>query len=993
MSDKTTPIVNVNLYVYHWNIDDENGIIFIYCMNEQNETAVIQVDDFTPYLYIELPDTIDWTESKWMSLANQFRQYSPVLTTFMMKEKLYGAHVQKKNDKYQRTLFPYLFMSFQTKEQLNKFTYILRRPVYVPALSQKVKLTPHEHNATPIVQLTSIRDLPTAGWIHVKNTTDIPYDHMDRNNRTKHEYHVSWKQLSPVTDPNVLCKSIKPKILSFDMEANSSNPNSMPNINKDSDKIFCIGCVMCYQGDTIDKYQRYILSLKKPDATRLQQDREDEQDNKEKSSDTNLITFKSEGDMIDGFADFIMEHDPQIIIGYNIFGWDIPYLIGRMKLTFAMNMYKHGYLTGQTAKTTVIKWSSSANRNQSFTYLDAFGRLYIDILPVIRSDYRFNNYRLNTIATELLGQGKDPLTPKGIFKCYQIGSPITMSIVCKYCVQDSYVTLRLFEHLQCWFGLTEKAKTWNVPILAVHTQGQQFKMFCQVYKYTLEHNIVVEKDAYKCDEDETYTGAIVIEPIPGMYYDVAPLDFNSLYPNTIIAYNLDYSTLVSDEKIPDEDCHVFDWEDHMGCCHDPEKKQSKTKKIICAKRHYRFLKEPKGVLPTLLTNLIQKRKDVKKELKGVEGKIKEYKKQAHLTEEERNILHALESLSIILDKRQLAYKISANSMYGATGVRRGYLPCMPVAMCTTAGGRASLKKAAKALTDQFNAELVYGDTDSCYVHFKGLTDSKEIWDRAIEVEAQVSRLFPPPMKIEFEQHIYKKFYILTKKRYMWQECGRDGILDEEIGKKGVMLARRDNSPCIRNIYKNMMLDIFHGLSKDEVLYNIVKGINEIYCHKFPLKDFVITKSVRENDEYKLRALHEDPVKREKQLRAKGVSSDEEYYAKSLPAVAQLAERMRQRGTPVPGGSRVEYIVTTMAGPKGKQYDKIEEYAYVQLHPTILKYDPNYYCKLLINPVDQVLTVSFKLDDFMKYHHKLRVIKYNCLEQLKQMFLSNVVIDE
>ena len=227
----------------------------------------------------------------------------------------------------------------------------------------------------------------------------------------------------------------------------------------------------------------------------------------------------------------------------------------------------------------------------------------------------------------------------------------------------------------------------------LYTQGQQIKVFAQVYKKCYNDNIVVENEGYDVKDDEHYTGAHVFDPIPGMYEKVVPFDFSSLYPTTIIAFNIDYSTLVDDESIPDNECHVIEWEDHIGCEHDTTIRATKPKYIMCTKRKYRFLKEPMGIIPTLLTNLLNARAKTKREIKDLKNKKSQN-----------------ETLLTTLDKRQQAFKVSANSMYGAMGVRRGFLPFPPGAMCTTAMGRKSLEKAAKILQEKFKGKLVYGDS-------------------------------------------------------------------------------------------------------------------------------------------------------------------------------------------------------------------------------------------------------------------------------------------
>ena len=216
-----------------------------------------------------------------------------------------------------------------------------------------------------------------------------------------------------------------------------------------------------------------------------------------------------------------------------------------------------------------------------------------------------------------------------------------------------------------------------------------------------------------------------------------------LYPTTIIAYNIDYHTWVPDDSnIPDSKCHVMEWHDHVGCEHDPKvirKKQltdyitveqEKIKKLrekrnktsgalakkelmneinelveqlkpytneraeisktiakmpMCEHRRYRFLKEPKGVVPTVIQNLLAARKHTRKvDMKKCKDEIKRL--QCEECEEDLDnseLIKEQEALIDVLDKRQLSYKVSCNSMYGIMGVRKGYLPFMPGAMCTT----------------------------------------------------------------------------------------------------------------------------------------------------------------------------------------------------------------------------------------------------------------------------------------------------------------------
>ena len=221
-------------------------------------------------------------------------------------------------------------------------------------------------------------------------------------------------------------------------------------------------------------------------------------------------------------------------------------MIDRSKRAFCFDFNKHGFINAH-AKEKTIKWSSSAYGNQTFQYLDAEGRLYVDLLPLVKRDYKMDNYKLKTISTFFIGETKDPLSVKGIFKCYRIGINKTngvydkqakkaMAIVGKYCVQDSALVIQLFNKLQTWVGLCEMAKTCNVPMFYLYTQGQQIKVYSQLYKFCMYNDFVVEKDGYIPKENEHYVGATVFEPIPGVYDRVCPFDFKSLYPKVSISF-------------------------------------------------------------------------------------------------------------------------------------------------------------------------------------------------------------------------------------------------------------------------------------------------------------------------------------------------------------------------------------------------------------------------------------------------------------------------
>jgi len=1243
----------MEVFPYSWSTYEEYGCLKlrIFGLNKNNESVFILIEDFQPYLYLELPyiQNLNWGEakSKVQAISNKIDEicgkFKPVERKFELKKKLYYA--KKHTDKLgnlEDNLYPFLKCYFKSSTDLKQFSYKMKIPLTVSGVG-KIQLKTHESEANPVLQFMCMKNLKPASWFKFAGFKIDKED--DKTSSCAYEYIASWKNFIPV-DKNIVASPI---IMGFDIEVNSSNPNITPQVNMQEDKIFQISCVVCCNGDKEENYSKYILSLgknKKGEYVDLLPEKVGE--------DIEIRMFDTEADLLMGFNEIINSVNPHIICGYNIFGFDIPYICGRTKLNAITSMFNQlSFVKGIPSKEVKIEWSSSAFKNQNFTYLDAPGRLWIDMLPIIQRDYKLENYKLKTVSdfflgcvdpstpillwngfTKLakdivvgdeligddgekrtvkelckgtddmyeikqnssdsyivnsehtltlkvsehlsiywsdlklqwevdyldrnkmmiikksfpiknfnfskeiayeeilkftstidsnniidikikdyfnlqkslrdklkgfksgiinwnkqdvpinpyifgiwLGDGdgdgrgfttndkeilnkweewcnnnnsyvthikrynyrirdnsfkitgkryastfknilrkynlfnnkhipsfylindketrlqvlaglidtdghvsgsegvitqvrkelsenilylvrslgfsaklktrktswtwknekkysityevrfsgngiediptilphkkfqarrqkkdplvtsisvknigkgdyvgwsldgnkrfllgdftvthnctKDPLTHKGIFKCYRMFTPESLSIVGKYCVKDSELVVKLFEKLQIWIGLTEMSNTCNTPIFTLFTQGQQIKIFSQVYKKCMEDNFVIDKDSFIANENDHFTGAYVFTPVPGLYDMVVSFDFSSLYPSTIIAYNIDYSTLVLDEKIPDEKCHIFEWEDHFNCqC--PDTKVVKAKKIvICKKNRFRFLKEPMGIIPTLLTNLIDARKKAKKEME----KLKEIVDEMKGEDKEQ-----AERMITVFDKRQLAYKVSCNSMYGGMGVKRGYLPFLPGAMCTTARGRQSIEKAAKFLVENYRANLIYGDTDSCYISFPQFTtekDAKNLDMFCRQVEEETSSLFPRPMKFAYEEAIYWRYLILSKKRYMALKCDINGKVKDKIEKRGVLLSRRDNSAFSREFYSKVIMKTFYKEKfetivhtiRDEIDRLLIPTITEesqrISSNSLTAKDLSISKSIGDIKDYKIKPLPDE----------------------------------------------------------------------------------------------------------------------------------------
>jgi DNA polymerase elongation subunit (family B) len=577
----------------------------------------------------------------------------------------------------------------------------------------------------------------------------------------------------------------------------------------------------------------------------------------------------------------------------------------------------------------------------------------------------FNTFNLKIISKKYIGKQK----------VYDIEVSNTHSflangIVVHNCVQDSRLVFQLYEKMLTWVGICEMASICNVPIPYLYTRGQQIKVYSQIYKYCTNNDIVVQRNMYTPTGD--YVGATVFNCDPGLYENVVTFDFMSLYPTIIIAFNIDYSTFVKPEdydKIPLEDCHEFEWEDHLNCHHDDNPTKDK-KKHICAKRHFRFVKSPKGVVPTILQNLLDARKHTRNLMKDPDIE---------------------ESYSNILDKRQLSLKVCANSAYGCFGIQKGMLPLDAGAMSITYLGRKYINVAALQMKNTFRGTQVGGDTDSVFIQFNHTKSTEELWDYCLEVQKAIAVCFPPPMKLEFEGKIYKKLLLLSKKRYMAILCERDGKEKKDMQNKGSLLVRRDSCKFIKGIYSTIIQEIFDGMPMDNILTMIEDYVLKMFQRQYSYNDFTNTKSLKNDVDYKFPPLPDDEDERKIILGQMRLTLSQ-YYQK-LPAHVQLARKMRKRGHIAEAGSRIEYLITNLYSPEEKQCLKIEDLAYFKKHRDVLRLDYIFYLNKLVKPMDDLLNIILKKKgNLVKKIYDKYYRKYKMCREIEYIFGTEIIIE-
>lgn len=868
--------------------DDSEGL-HLWCLDRESIPIHILVKGTPIYMYIELPETPmvnKWNEDSVDLLFDDFKRTHGRCAPFMMeyteRQKIYYYMGDYK--------VPMARLFFRTVKDMNICSYRLKKTQDYDNFGN-MNFRIFEKDISIKRKVFTIQKTRYCQWFTIDQFREIPIGHKDRmatggseGRRIREVILDDYTNIQPIDPKDSKTWATHPRVLSFDIETYSDNHHSLPDRQNPNHVIYMISCLFQVTGDKSTREKYVIVSEDCHDI-----------------EGATIYRAQNEEELILLFLDLIEKLDPEIMMGYNIFGYDYPYIDARF------SMRRESYepcsrLIGYIPEMTSMEWASGAYGKQVISYLQMPGRISIDMLPLIRRDYKFDKYTLDFVAGELLGSSKHDVTALQMFKAYESKCIDQMTRVTKYCIQDSDLVIDLYEKMNVWIGLVEMANIVGVEIMDLITRGQQIRCVSQIYNMTHMMKIVINsRDAIEID----YKGGQVEDPIKGLHEFVLSVDFSSLYPSIMRAYNICYTTLIPsiyvDEYDPEE-LNTIDVGDGIK---------------------YHFIKDHirKGVLPQLVENLVNERNAVRKEMGQIEKQIKTLRSDPEDLISKADLIKQLELTNIVLNKRQLGLKVSANSMYGFLGVRKGgKLPLMEAAVSITAKGRQLITEVNDYLKKEFDATIVYGDTDSSMVSIPALKEAKdaEMWGHRLAesisgtpevrdengniVKEAKAGLFPPPLKVEFENAM--RFLAIAKKKYAALLYDGNGNFklektgEEKIYKRGIVIARRDNFPYIRKRYTQILRAILQRKPIEYTFKIIWESVREILSGKLPAKgNFTYIRGL--GQEYK----------------------SETYFMKVF------SDELARMCHPVAAGDRLEYVIVKAepGTPLGRRMRLLEMY--------------------------------------------------------------------
>lgn len=746
------------------------------------------------------------------------------------------------------------------------------------------KYNVYESNLDPVLRLMHRTGIQSTGWLDTGNAcvrADLAEVDIDL-------WCNDWSTLTPV-DRDDIAPFV---VASFDIECHSST-GKFPDATVPEDVCFQIAVSLCTFGSD-EPYEKVCFCYKKTDGPDVQ-------------------SFNTERDMLMAFHTYLHDKSIDILTGWNIFGFDLDYIYKRVAKTgCGTDFYKLGRLKNTESHIIQKKLSSSALGDNTLKLLPMPGRFVFDMFHEIKRGYKLDSYSLNNVSKLYIGDQKIDMAPKEMFARYREGDAIKLGEVAEYCIKDTLLPHKIMKKLCTLLNLLEMAKATWVPLCFLVERGQQIKVFSQLTKKARELGYMVPTIKYGTVSEDPYEGATVLEAQKGAYYTpITALDFEALYPSIMTAHNLCYSTYVMDMatygNIPGITYETFTIGD----------------------RTYTFAQDVPSLLPSILTELKQFRKKAKKDMAGATGAMKD-----------------------VYNGKQLAYKVSMNSVYGFTGAGKGILPCVPIASTTTCRGREMIEETKNYVEANFpGAKVRYGDTDSVMVEFDvgGRTGEEAIkysWEVGERAADACSALFKKPNNLELEK-VYWPYFLYSKKRYaakLWTK-GKDGNMHMDyIDVKGIQLVRRDNTPHVREVCKELLDVVLTSNDPGPPRALARQRARELLSGEVPNDKLILSQGL--SDTYK--------------VNGKNVSVTSSQSIEINQAHVQVVNKMRQRkpGSEPQSGDRVPYLLTRTDNPNAKAFEKSEDPRFVEEYNVPIDYH-YYFMNKFLNPVCDLLEPLFE----------------------------------
>ncbi len=542
-----------------------------------------------------------------------------------------------------------------------------------------------------------------------------------------------------------------PELRSMAFDIETYNPQGVPRENKDP------VIMISYAGT-----ERGVLTTKQ-------------------SKNDYVKKFDSEKEILEQFCKVVRENDPDVLFGYNSANFDIPYLQARAaKLNTKLDLGRFGERTREL-KRGMVKG------------MEVGGRVHVDLYPIARlfgfiGVIKAQRFTLDAVAKEVLGKGKEDVKHEEIWQLWDNDGIDKLS---KYSMIDAEITEDLgkrFLPLEVEVSSVSKMPLFQTTMSTSGQLVESLLMFSASNRNMIIPPRPIGDTIYE-RLNAPIQGAFVKLPEPGIYTNMAVLDFRGLYPSIIVSYNIDPGTLIEEGEGVES----------------PTGAKFSTKEV--------------GLVPGVLDYLVDRRSKIKQEIKKLDKSSQEY---------------------TIMSARSQALKILSNSFYGYLGYARSRWYSRPCAESVTAWGRKHISETIE-MAEKSGFQVLYADTDSVFLIYKDKESVMKFMD-------DVNNVLPEKMELELEG-FYPRGVFVSKKgagergaKKKYALLGEDGT----IKIRGFELVRRDWSKIAKETQRAVLEAILIDGSKEKAVKIVRATIENLQAGKVPLEMLSISTQINKD---------------------------------------------------------------------------------------------------------------------------------------------------
>lgn len=541
-------------------------------------------------------------------------------------------------------------------------------------------------------------------------------------------------------------------------------------------------------------------------------------------SETDIRCFYSEKAMVAELVSAVDTFDPDILGGYEMNSSSWGYLVERFRVSYDMNLLPR-------LSRSYYKSNGKFGDRWGYTHTSVIkinGRHLLNVWRLLRSELSLTSYSLENVCFHLLHRPLPRFSNLVLSNWCQSGEIGHLLMFCQYFVHRLELILQIMDMQEFIIRNIEQLRLIGVDFYSNFYRGSQFKVESILLRIAKEENMLLESPSKLQVHNMRALEVIplIMEPDSNFYKSpLVVLDFQSLYPSIMIAYNYCYSTLVGKVEGFEQKKNPTGTMTHLKLPRGIIELLWKNDGLHISPNGYMFVsaKFRKSVLSRMLSEILNMRINVR----AVAAAFKNDHQLAKLCH-----------------SKQLALKLIANVTYGyASASFSGRMPNTDIADAIVATGREIMTKSIEMIeSSHYGAKVVYGDTDSLFVYFPGR--SKEDAFKFGKVLAEeVSQFMPDPVKLKFEK-VYHPCVLLAKKRYAGNCFEYELQAHGKFEAKGIETVRRDGIPAQLKMVGKCLRILFETKNLSIVKEYVVKQFYKILFNKVNVKDFCFAKEVR-----------------------------------------------------------------------------------------------------------------------------------------------------